>query len=66
MKEHNAIPEQIEHELLKAQYNVYCMMHFAIWLLTQNRVIKGDYCKIIDEVVKPVYNEIVNVVLWLS
>ena len=41
MKQHNSIPQHIQLELLKKQYDVYCIIHFAIWFLTRNTVIKS-------------------------
>lgn len=63
MKEHNAIPQEIQYELLEKQYGVYCIMHFAILFLSHNAAIKGED---IDKVVKIVDGEIVVLVLWLS
>lgn len=57
MKEHNAIPQEIQYELLEKQYGVYCIMHFAVLFLSHNAAIKD-----IDNVEKIVEGEIVVLV----
>lgn len=42
MKKHNAIPQPIQVELMKAQYDVYCIVHFALWFLMHYKERKED------------------------
>ena len=57
MKQHNSIPQHIQLELLKKQYDVYCIIRFAIRFLPRNTVIKTEE---IERVLTVVKNEIIS------
>ena len=57
MKQHNSIPQHIQLELLKKQYDVYCIIHFAIWFLKRNTVIRTEE---IERVLSVVKNEMIS------
>ena len=57
MKQHNSISQHIQLQLLKKQYDVQCIIHFAIWFLTRNTVIKTEE---IERVLTVVKNEIIS------
>ena len=56
MKEHTAIPQHIQMELLKAQYNVYCIMHYASWRLMDKQIKVEE----LDATLQIVYREMIS------
>ena len=60
MKKHNAIPQQIQMELMKAQYDVYCIVHFALWFLKHYMNMKERKEEVVSKLLSIVNKEIIS------